>query len=87
MRAWAIQHGPVSSGSSSPQKWKSSVSGSPFGRLQLIQLNEHTCKWPNGDPLSEDFHFCGNDFRRDRTLLQLPFAHRVPAGVRAAASR
>jgi len=30
-------------------------------RLQLIQLNEHTCKWPNGDPLSEDFHFCGND--------------------------
>jgi len=30
-------------------------------RLQLIQLNERTCKWPNGDPLSEDFHFCGND--------------------------
>jgi len=30
-------------------------------RLQLIQLNEKTCKWPNGDPLSEDFHFCGND--------------------------
>ena len=30
-------------------------------RLMLIQLNERTCKWPNGDPLSEDFHFCGND--------------------------
>ena len=30
-------------------------------RLQLIQLNERTCKWPNGDPLSEDFNFCGND--------------------------
>jgi GcrA cell cycle regulator len=30
-------------------------------RLQLIQLNERTCKWPNGDPLTEDFHFCGND--------------------------
>jgi GcrA cell cycle regulator len=30
-------------------------------RLQLIQLNERTCKWPNGDPLSEDFSFCGND--------------------------
>lgn len=30
-------------------------------RLQLIQLNERTCKWPNGDPLSEEFHFCGND--------------------------
>jgi GcrA cell cycle regulator len=34
----------------------------PISRhLQLIQLNERTCKWPNGDPLSEDFHFCGND--------------------------
>lgn len=30
-------------------------------RLQLIQLSEKTCKWPNGDPLSEDFNFCGND--------------------------
>ena len=30
-------------------------------RLQLIQLSERTCKWPNGDPLTEDFHFCGND--------------------------
>jgi GcrA cell cycle regulator len=30
-------------------------------RLQLIQLSERTCKWPNGDPLSEEFHFCGND--------------------------
>lgn len=30
-------------------------------RLQLVQLNERTCKWPNGDPLSEDFNFCGNE--------------------------
>ena len=30
-------------------------------RLQLVQLSENTCKWPNGDPLSEDFSFCGND--------------------------
>lgn len=30
-------------------------------RLQLVQLTERTCKWPNGDPLSEDFNFCGND--------------------------
>ena len=30
-------------------------------RLRLVQLNERTCKWPNGDPLSEDFNFCGND--------------------------
>lgn len=30
-------------------------------RLQLVQLSENTCKWPNGDPLTEDFSFCGND--------------------------
>lgn len=34
----------------------------PISRnLKLVQLNEHTCKWPNGDPLSEDFSFCGNE--------------------------
>jgi GcrA cell cycle regulator len=30
-------------------------------RLQLVQLSENTCKWPNGDPLTEDFSFCGNE--------------------------
>src|SRR5690349_19092137 len=30
-------------------------------RLKLIELTEHTCKWPNGDPLAEDFSFCGNE--------------------------
>src|SRR5690606_3715728 len=30
-------------------------------RLRLIELSERTCKWPVGDPLSEDFHFCGNE--------------------------
>jgi len=29
--------------------------------LSLMQLTEHTCKWPVGDPLSEDFYFCGAD--------------------------
>jgi GcrA cell cycle regulator len=34
----------------------------PISRnLSLIDLNERTCKWPNGDPLSEEFSFCGND--------------------------
>jgi GcrA cell cycle regulator len=28
-------------------------------RLNLLQLSEHTCKWPIGDPLSKDFYFCG----------------------------
>lgn len=30
-------------------------------RLELTQLTERTCKWPIGDPLKDDFHFCGND--------------------------
>ncbi|KAA6205637.1 MAG: GcrA cell cycle regulator [Candidatus Tokpelaia sp.] len=34
----------------------------PFERrLGLMQLTERTCKWPLGDPLSEDFAFCGAD--------------------------
>src|SRR5690606_14970245 len=34
----------------------------PISRnLGLIQLTERTCKWPNGDPLTEEFSFCGND--------------------------
>jgi GcrA cell cycle regulator len=28
-------------------------------RLKLVELTDRTCKWPNGDPLNEDFHFCG----------------------------
>ncbi|TKT74217.1 GcrA family cell cycle regulator [Aquamicrobium sp. LC103] len=34
----------------------------PMSRnLKLVELSERTCKWPNGDPLAEDFSFCGND--------------------------
>ncbi|MCK5932295.1 MAG: GcrA cell cycle regulator [Fulvimarina manganoxydans] len=29
-------------------------------KLSLVQLTERTCKWPVGDPLHDDFHFCGN---------------------------
>jgi GcrA cell cycle regulator len=28
-------------------------------RLNLLQLTERTCKWPIGDPATEDFFFCG----------------------------
>ncbi|WP_336287690.1 MULTISPECIES: GcrA family cell cycle regulator [unclassified Bartonella] len=34
----------------------------PMSRhLSLLQLSENTCRWPVGDPLSPDFHFCGAD--------------------------
>ncbi|MFD1695145.1 GcrA family cell cycle regulator [Roseibium aestuarii] len=28
-------------------------------RATILTLNERTCKWPVGDPSSEDFYFCG----------------------------
>lgn len=28
-------------------------------RLTLMQLTERTCKWPIGDPATDDFWFCG----------------------------
>jgi GcrA cell cycle regulator len=30
-------------------------------RLGLLALNEQTCKWPIGDPMNPDFHFCGRE--------------------------
>jgi len=29
-------------------------------RLSLMELTEKTCKWPVGDPATEDFWFCGH---------------------------
>jgi GcrA cell cycle regulator len=28
-------------------------------RLTLMELTERTCKWPIGDPATEEFYFCG----------------------------
>lgn len=28
-------------------------------KLSLLELNERTCKWPIGDPSTDDFYFCG----------------------------
>jgi len=33
----------------------------PEERIGLLGLNESTCKWPIGDPLAEDFYFCGRE--------------------------
>ena len=29
-------------------------------RAHILQLNEHRCKWPIGDPMQDDFYYCGN---------------------------
>lgn len=28
-------------------------------RTSVLHLTEHTCKWPVGDPGTDEFHFCG----------------------------
>lgn len=33
----------------------------PEERIGLLSLTEKTCKWPIGDPLMPEFHFCGRD--------------------------
>jgi GcrA cell cycle regulator len=33
----------------------------PAERKSILELTESTCKWPIGDPMEEDFHFCGRD--------------------------
>lgn len=33
----------------------------PEERVSLLQLSEKTCKWPIGDPMSSEFHFCGRN--------------------------
>lgn len=30
-------------------------------RLSIQRLTEKTCKWPIGDPSTDNFHFCGHD--------------------------
>ncbi len=39
-------------------------------RLSLLELNEHTCKWPIGDPLNSDFHFCGRPSKDDNPYCE-----------------
>ncbi len=35
----------------------------PVLRVDLLDLKECMCRWPIGDPQSEDFHFCGRQKR------------------------
>ncbi len=35
--------------------------------VSLTDLDNHTCRWPIGDPKDENFHFCGNKVRIGQT--------------------
>lgn len=58
-------------------------------RLALTELTESTCKWPVGDPLKEDFHFCGNDSPENTPYCtyHARLAYQPSADRRRAASR
>lgn len=41
----------------------------PIGqRRTLLELNEDTCRWPIGDPATQDFFFCGG-----KPITSLPY--------------
>ena len=52
-------------------------------KLTLMELTERTCKWPIGDPATEDFWFCGLPVQAGQTLLRGPCRRGVPADVLA----
>ena len=39
-------------------------------KLKLTQLTERTCKWPVGDPMHDDFHFCGHEAEEGRPYCE-----------------
>ena len=40
------------------------------GNLSLTELDNHTCRWPVGDPKDENFHFCGKKVRLGQTYCE-----------------
>lgn len=45
----------------------SSKAHSQSGKTMLTDLDNHTCRWPLGDPKDENFHFCGKKVRIGQT--------------------
>jgi GcrA cell cycle regulator len=55
----------------------------PEERATILSLNEHTCKWPVGDPSSEDFYFCGR-----HSLAGMPYCeHHARVAYQPASDR
>lgn len=52
------------------------------GNAKLTDLDNHTCRWPIGDPKDENFHFCGRKIRMGQTYCEehAALAYVKPAG-------
>lgn len=42
----------------------------PSGKTMLTDLDNHTCRWPIGDPKDENFHFCGRKVKIGQTYCE-----------------
>jgi len=42
----------------------------PEERVDLLSLTETTCKWPIGDPMSDEFYFCGRQADESRPYCE-----------------
>ena len=40
------------------------------GKASLTDLDNHTCRWPIGDPKDENFHFCGRKVKIGQTYCE-----------------
>lgn len=40
------------------------------GKTTLTDLDNHTCRWPIGDPKDENFHFCGKKVKVGQTYCE-----------------
>jgi len=40
------------------------------GNAKLTDLDNHTCRWPLGDPKDENFHFCGRRVKVGQTYCE-----------------
>ena len=52
-----------------PVKMPTQTSNRPHN-LSLTELDNHTCRWPIGDPKDANFHFCGKKVRLGQTYCE-----------------
>ena len=38
--------------------------------IPLVKLDNHTCRWPLGDPRDDDFCFCGKRIKTGQTYCE-----------------
>jgi GcrA cell cycle regulator len=57
-----------------------SITSDAAGKVRLVDLDSHTCRWPLGDPRDEDFSFCGKKVRSGQTYCD---EHAMMAYVKA----